>query len=249
MIKSLNKAIEILELLKKNPSGCSLLQIYTTLGIPKSTAYGLLQTLFSKMYILKDENLLYKLGPALIFLGKVAASQNKLQDIAYPILKNLTSEIKVDSFLMIQTGYKGCVLERFDGEQSIKIIERFGNEFFLHCGATRKAILAHKSKSFIDEYIKNVIEDKKNKITLTAEELEKSLKKIRKEGVAVSYGEYAKGTIGVGAPIYDYNNNVVASIGINLLESNELTDKKLEEYKKIIREKAEEISKSMGSSK
>ena len=73
MIKSLNKAIEILELLKKNPSGCSLLQIYTTLGIPKSTAYGLLQTLFSKMYILKDENLLYKLGPALIFLGKVAA--------------------------------------------------------------------------------------------------------------------------------------------------------------------------------
>ena len=45
MIKSLNKAIEILELLKKNPSGCSLLQIYTTLGIPKSTAYGLLQTL------------------------------------------------------------------------------------------------------------------------------------------------------------------------------------------------------------
>ena len=56
MIKSLNKAIEILELLKKNPSGYSLLQIYTTLGIPKSTAYGLLQTLFSKMYILKDEN-------------------------------------------------------------------------------------------------------------------------------------------------------------------------------------------------
>lgn len=53
----------------------------------------------------------------------------------------------------------------------------------------------------------------------------------------------------MGAPIYDYNNNVVASIGINLLESNELTDKKLEEYKKIIREKAEEISKSMGSSK
>ena len=50
MIKSLNKAIEILELLKKNPSGCSLLQIYTTLGIPKSTAYGLLHTIVKNVY-------------------------------------------------------------------------------------------------------------------------------------------------------------------------------------------------------
>lgn len=47
----------------------------------------------------------------------------------------------------------------------------------------------------------------------------------------------------MGAPIYDYNNNVVASIGINLLESNELTDKKLEEYKKIIREKLKKFQK------
>ena len=61
MIKSLNKAIEILEILKNSSVGCSLAYIYTKLNIPKSTAYGLLQTLVSKMYVLKDEKSLYKL--------------------------------------------------------------------------------------------------------------------------------------------------------------------------------------------
>ncbi|WP_022819508.1 IclR family transcriptional regulator [Fusobacterium russii] len=246
MIKSLNKAIEILEILKNNPKGCSLLQIYTTLGIPKTTTYGILKTLAAKMYVLKDKDSLYKLGPALIFLGKAAIAESKVQDIALPVLRELSAQIKVDSFLMIPIGYRGSVLERVDGEQSVRIIEKFGNDFFLHCGAMRKAILANKDEKFINEYILNVIESGKYKLEITTLELRKALKKIQEEGVAVSYGEYAKGTIGVGAPIYDYNKKVIASVGINLLESKELTDEKIEELKKIIRDKGKEISKSMG---
>ncbi|KID48858.1 hypothetical protein C095_08960 [Fusobacterium necrophorum subsp. funduliforme B35] len=52
------------------------------------------------------------------------------------------------------------------------------------------------------------------------------MKKIKEEGVAVSYGEYAKGTIGIGAPLYDYTEEVVASLGINLLEDDFLTEEK-----------------------
>ncbi|MDO4690627.1 MAG: IclR family transcriptional regulator [Fusobacterium sp.] len=246
MIKSLNKAVEILEILKNNPKGCSLLQIYTTLGIPKTTAYGILKTLIAKMYVLKDEDSLYKLGPALIFLGKAAIAESKVQDIALPVLRALSTQIKVDSFLMIPIGYRGSVLESVDGEQSVRIIEKFGNDFFLHCGAMRKAILANKDEKFIDEYISNVIESGRYKIEITASDLRLALKKIKEEGVAVSYGEYAKGTVGVGAPIYDYNKKVVASVGINLLESKELTNERIEELKKIIRDKGKEISKSMG---
>lgn len=246
MIKSLNKAIEILEVLRKFPGGCTLTQIHTTLGIPKTTTYGILKTLSEKMYIVKDDNSLYKLGPALIFLGKVASVEAKVQNIGYPILKELSQQTKVDSFIMVPVGYKGTVLERVDGEESIKIIERFGTNFFLHCGATRKAILANKSQKFIDEYIKNVIENKKNKIEIKAEELRKALAKIREEGAAVSYGEYAKGTIGIGAPIYDHTNKVIASLGVNLLEGPDVNDEKINEFKKILKERASQISKILG---
>ncbi|AYZ72892.1 IclR family transcriptional regulator [Fusobacterium necrophorum] len=246
MIKSLNKAIEILEILKNSSGGCSLAYIYTKLNIPKSTAYGLLQTLVSKMYVLKDEKSLYKLGPSLILLGKRASLEMGIQNIVLPILRELSSEIEVDSFLMVPTGYKGIVLERVEGTQSIHVIEKFGNEFYLHCGATRKAILANKSEQFISEYIETVFKNKKNRPNISIEELKTSLKKIKEEGVAVSYGEYAKGTIGIGAPLYDYTEEVVASLGINLLEDDFLTEEKIKKYKEIVRLKSIEASKKMG---
>jgi len=246
MIKSLSKAIEILEILKKSPKGCSLLQIYTTLGIPKSTAHGILKTLMGKMYVLKDESThFYRLGPALISLGKVASLELNIKNIAYLVLEKLSLELGVDSFLMIPIGYKGTIIERVDGLQSVKIVENYGNEFYLHCGAMRKAILAHKDISFIEDYINNVIEKNEN-IKISSSKLKGDLKKIKSEGVAISYGEYAKGTIGIGAPIYNSNGEVIASLGINLLETKDLTEKRIKELKEIVREKAIEVSKGMG---
>ncbi|MDP0492710.1 MAG: IclR family transcriptional regulator [Fusobacterium sp. JB021] len=246
MIKSLKKAIEILEILKKSPRGCSLFQIYTTLGIPKSTAHGILKTLLIKMYVLKDENThFYKLGPALVSLGKVASLELNIKNIAYSVLKNLSLELGFDSFLMIPIGYKGTIIERVDGLQSVKIIENFGNEFYLHCGAMRKAILAHKETPFIEEYIENIIEENNN-IKVLSSKLREDLKKIKDEGAAVSYGEYAKGTVGIGAPIYNNHGKVIASLGVNLLENKELTSERIEKLKEIIKEKAEEVSKGMG---
>lgn len=246
MIKSVNKAIEILEILKKHPEGCSLYDVYTSLGIPKSTAYGILKTLVDKIYVLKDRNSIYKLGPALIFLGKVASKEINIKKIALPIMEEVSAKIKVESFLMIPLGYKGTVLERVEGEESVKIIERFGNEFFLHCGATRKAILANKSEKFIEMYLKEVIDNKENNIDISSKHLREKLKEIKKEGVAVSYGEYAKGTVGIGAPIFNNFGEVIASLGINLLENESLTQKRIEELKIIIKTKACKISKNMG---
>ncbi len=246
MIKSLSKAIEILEVLKKSPKGCSLFQIYTTLGIPKSTAHGILKTLMEKVYVLKDENThFYRLGPALISLGKVASLELNIQNIAYLALEKLSLELGVDSFLMIPIGYKGTIIERVDGLQSVKIIENYGNEFYLHCGAMRKAILAYKEASFIEDYMKDIIEKNEN-TQISQSKLKQDLNKIKDEGVAVSYGEYAKGTIGIGAPIYNSSGKVIASLGINLLETKDLTDERVKELKKIVREKSAEVSKGMG---
>lgn len=243
MIKSINKAIEILELLKKYPEGLSLVEICTLLNIPKTTAFGLLKTLTTSLYLLKDEKSTYKLGPALISLGQVASLGMNIQKIIYPILEDLSLKIGVDSFLMVPIGYKGTVIERVNGKESVRVIERFGNEFYLHCGATRKAILANKSDKFIKSYIKDVIE--KENAQIKSSDLINTLNKIKKEGVAISFGDYAKGTIGVGAPLYNYKGEVIASIGINLLENDKITEEKINEIKNIVKLKAEEGTKKL----
>lgn len=247
MIKTLDKTIEILDILKETTGGCSLVHIHKSLGMPKSTVHGILKTLIKHMFVSKDEDThLYKLGPGLITLGKKASLEVKIQKIAHPILKDLSYETGVDSFLMIPIGYKGIILEKIEGNENIKIVEKFGNEFYLHLGATRKAILAYKPKEFIDDYIKIIINNCKRKNHITESELLLNVSQIKENGVAVSHGDYAKGTIGIGAPVFNSLGEVIASVGINILETPSIDDNKIKSLMKIVKEKAMEISKCMG---
>ena len=107
-----------------------------------------------KKYVIRDEHAhTYQLGPALISLGRAAADNVRIQDAALPILKNLSYCTREDSYLIIQVGDKGLVLDKTDGPNHLKVVEEFGYEMDLHCGAIRKALLAFQSDEYIRRYL------------------------------------------------------------------------------------------------
>lgn len=77
----------------------------------------------------------------------------RIQDAALPILKNLSYCTREDSYLIIQVGDKGLVLDKTDGPNHLKVVEEFGYEMDLHCGAIRKALLAFQSDEYIRRYL------------------------------------------------------------------------------------------------
>lgn len=246
MIQSLLKTIEILEILKVNKS-CTIAKIVEEQGLPPSTVHRILKTLCSKKYVVKDGNShYYMLGPALISLGTAASKNIHLQKIAYPILKKLVTLTGEDSFLVIPVGNKGIVLERLDGPRTLKIVEEFGDELYLHYGAIRRAILAYQDKKFIESYIKKVIDGKKCKLKMTGEELFEKIEKIKREGISTSSGDYVKGTMGIAAPIFNSSGKVIASIGIVALKNKGLTEDRIENLKEIVKSVSKELSQCMG---
>lgn len=89
----------------------------------------MLQTFCEKRFVVRDEQShTYKLGPALISLGRTAAENISIQDAARPILKHLTTVTEEDSYLIIPVGSKGLVLEKMDGPNHLKVVEKFGYE-------------------------------------------------------------------------------------------------------------------------
>lgn len=76
----------------------------------------------------------------------------------HPLLSALSARTEEDSYLVIPVGNKGLVIEKVDGPNHIKVVEEFGYEMYLHCGAIRKVLLAYQSPSFIEEYVKKIIE-------------------------------------------------------------------------------------------
>ena len=158
MIQSLLRSMELLEVLREKNTSFSIAELAEAMALPPSTVHRILQTFCEKKYIIRDERThTYRLGPALIPLGKAAARGIRLQDAAHPVLESLSRESKEDSYLVIPVGNKGLVIEKVDGPSHLKVVEEFGYEMYLHCGAIRKVLLAYQTPAFIDQYFKTII--------------------------------------------------------------------------------------------
>ena len=88
MIQSLLRALELLEYLKEPAHDYTIAELADALQLPRSTVHRMLQTFCEKRFVVRDEQShTYKLGPALISLGRTAAENISIQDAARPILK------------------------------------------------------------------------------------------------------------------------------------------------------------------
>lgn len=82
--RSVSRVLQVLELIAKHEDGITLGQIYRTLGIPKATAYDVLQTLYKHDAIYyKDPNLRnYVIGSKMFAIGSVyIKNSNFLQSV------------------------------------------------------------------------------------------------------------------------------------------------------------------------
>lgn len=247
MVQSLMRAMEILEILRGFDKSCSLSELAEITTLPPSTAHRILQTLSRENYVSHDPvTHLYRLGPALIPLGKAASRNLNLRDAAMPILKKLMQSTKEDSFLMIATGFQGIVVEKVEGPNHLKVIERSGSEWGLHYGAIRKCLLAFQPDHVIEAYIQNGLTKVTDHTIVDADELWKEIKKIRKEKVAVSIGEYIPDAVGIGAPVFDQNNKIAASIGI-IGPVSRINNEKIERFKAEVKNYSGELSVLLGN--
>ena len=248
MIQSLMRAIDLLEILKAPDRDFSISELSERLALPPSTVHRILQTFCARNYITKDESThLYRLGPALISLGTAASHNLKLQDLARPVLESLSPETHEDAFLVIRAGNKGLVLDKVEGSNTLKVVEKFGNTVDLHRGAIRKALLAFLGEEFMEEYIRTKLYPATQVMSPTAEELRESLTEIRRLGFACSKGDYIADGIGIGAPVFGLGGGVTASIGI-IAPVSRVTDAHQEEMIRIVRQHADELSYYMGYS-
>ena len=247
MIQSLLRSLELLEVLKERNRSFTIAELADTMNLPPSTVHRILQTFCEKKYVIRDERShTYRLGPALIPLGKAASKGIRLQDAAKPTLSALSEQTGEDVYLIIQVGNKGLVIEKFDGPSHLKVVEEFGYEMYLHCGAIRKVLLAYQTPNFIDEYMKNIIMQDRAFPYVRPSDLQSDLDRIRTEGFAISHGDYVADAIGIAAPVFNADGDVCASIGIIVPKMRITNDERFETLQAHVKRYAAELSSDLG---
>ncbi|SKC84963.1 IclR family transcriptional regulator [Maledivibacter halophilus] len=244
-LSSLEKSIEIMKYLAKEPYCFSALELSRALNINRSTVHRILSTLKNNMIVLQSpSNKKYKIGPMAYHVGSAYINKTNNMNELISIVDEVSEKLKMS------TGYSiienGKIINIYENElyTAIGMGYKPGSFYPIHCGAYGKTIMAfYEPLEELKEIVYNAKLEKRTENTITdPKTLLQEYTKIRKKGYTISDGENIPGAIGIGAPVENSKGRVIGSIATaGIKESINL--EKLEMIKELIIDAARKISK------
>lgn len=216
-IQSVDRALNILELISEAEDGLSLAQIAQKIGLPKSTVHGLVSTLRDHKYLRQDdEDGRYLMGLQLFELGSKAARSWDIRDAAKPAMRWLGKEFGETVHLGCEDNGEVLYLDKIAADSLITIVSDIGTRLPMHCSGLGKALLSHKSESEIKRFIQTKGLTPLTGRTITdPDKFIKELAKIKEQGFALDDGEIMEGLRCVGVPIFDEDGLVRYAISVS----------------------------------
>ena len=153
-IKSVERAILLLEALAQEDTEMSLSQLSQRLGWPKSTIHGLLATLRDFHYVDQSlENSNYRLGTRLFELGNRVARSWVIKDAARPVMLRLVREFGETVQLGTEDDGEILYLDKLVANSVVSIMSEVGVRLPMHCSGLGKVLLAQKSPAQLKRII------------------------------------------------------------------------------------------------
>ena len=247
-MKSLKKALVVLEALSKEENGAGVTWLSRQLSLPKSTIHEIL-SVFKNMRFVEQypENKKYHLGLRILELGNIVQSQLQLRKVASIYLYNLSRETNETTYIAVLEGNRIVYIDYVESKASLRIHPVFGESIPLHCTGLGKAMMAFLPEEDINEMLheKNSLK-KFTENTITDPRLIKEqFKIIKKREYAIDNMEHEEGSCCVASPIRNYKGEVFAAISISG-PSQRFRPPRIEALGKLVIKTAGEISKKMG---
>ena len=251
-MNSIEKSIKVLNYLSDAERSVGITELSLELSFPKSTVHRILNTLLKHSLVNQDkETLKYKLGLQIIEYSNSFYNSFDFRQVAKPILKDVCRETKLTTFLTTWYNDKGICIDSITPSLKVSslLFVDIGKEMPFNCAASAKVLLAYRQS----KEIKNII-NKKNlhkytpKSIIDPMELEKHLKKIKRNGFAFCDEELEEGAKAISVPVKNINNEVIASITITGL-SKRLSKNNIVKFTTILINSSQKLSKRLGYKK
>ena len=214
-VSSLHKMLSVLDLFTPSEPVWSTNDIIAALGTSRSTAYRYIRGLHEIGLLGAVGNGFYVLGPRIIELDLQIRSCDPLYRAGKGVLEQLVKETSHSALLcMLFSSSLLCIAEHRAPSSKETLFSR-GQRRPLFRGAMSKIILPYlPSHRLRNIYTRNQKTIADAALGRSWEEFKEALSKIRRDGYAMTYGEFNPGIIGIAAPVFNSERLVIGSVGV-----------------------------------
>lgn len=249
-VQSLGRALDLLELLgKAGRDGGRLTDLASELGLSKAATHAILQTYLARGFISaigEGPTKRYGLGMSLARLGDMAIANIALADMAMPILRALTREVRLTSRVAILDEGRAIVIGRVDAPGAMHFDAVLGRRELPHSSAAGKSMLAALPRAQALAILTQTGLPRLTPHTVTSlAAIESDLDRIVTRGYALDNEEDTEGVVSIGTCVFDRTGNAVGALSVTGLNPGSSTDQQDQLAMTLIRY-ADQLSRHMG---
>lgn len=217
---TVTRTVALLRELAQAAGDVQIKHLSATLGLAPSTVHRLLDLLAQEGMVERDAaTRTYRAGREFFRLAALIAGKQSLRAQAAPLLEAAMHEGNETAYLCeyLPRERKMVFAAACESPHPLGYRIRLDAPLTLVTGASGRAILAWLPDPVVSRIYTMESRDAAVKAAAGSRaELDADLARIRTRGYAVSHGQRIAGAVGVFAPVFDAQNQVVASLGYTL---------------------------------
>ncbi|AZU61991.1 IclR family transcriptional regulator [Neobacillus mesonae] len=219
-VPAIERADKVLKEIGEYPKQLRLMELSKRVDINKSSLFSLLNTLETLKWVTKEEGDTYSLGPALGMIGSAYFRQfNIIQSFYKEASKSVA---KINEHIQLGVLEEGDViyLGKMEGDSRVRLITDPGMRFPAYASAIGKIQLTQYSRAELETIYSHPLEQKTAFTISNLDVLYVNVQEARKNGYAIENQEAALGFHCVAAPIYNFENKIIAGVSFTMMTSS-----------------------------
>lgn len=219
----------------------SVAELAEELELPTSTAYRYIRSL-REYGLIEESQGIYVPGWRLMEIAGQHLTHTKLAELGIDRLRTLTYQTSETSVLAVRAGSHAICLRQVASPLAERKVFRINELLPLYAGAGQRILLAHAPRAVVDIVLAGIVPKAGN--TPSPERLVELLATARRDGFAVSRGEYQPGAVAVAVPVFA-SGEVACSLTLAGPEARCGSDSWLRRSVRLLRSAADVLSRDL----
>jgi DNA-binding IclR family transcriptional regulator len=211
----LEKAWQVLSLFTPERPAHGIRAIREGTGLPATTCGRIVHSLVSAGILVEDEQQRYRIGMTVVRWADVALAGLDVLDVIGPMLEELRDETGETAGLFVREGVHRVCVAFAESRRPLGRRLSLGHLLPLNVGAPGRVLLAcdddalealrgQRLAQFTDQTIS------------TWRDLEKAVAGVRRDGHAISVGEWSLDLAGIAAPVFGARGRLVGALALSM---------------------------------